>query len=151
MLHLVTRQQELRLRLLTKLYSGFTEDAHAWFDLDKLDLSLAPDIPRPEPDNDDAAELPHADFLVPASPQEIIAATLYLLERGLLLALPPEALEAQKIEAHKLMLRLTANGMDALENFALANFQRAVERPVGFIPNGVARATGMPLAQKGKA
>jgi hypothetical protein len=49
-----------------------------------------------------------------------------------------------------MMLRLTANGVDALENFALANFQRAAERPVGFIPMSNLRVTGMPLAQKSK-
>jgi hypothetical protein len=150
MLQLVTRQQELRLRLLAKLYAGFTEDAHAWFDLDKLDLQSAPDIPRAAPDDEEAPELPRADFAVPPSESETRAATLYMLERGLILALPPETLEQQKIDPAKLMLRVTANGVDAFENFALANYQRATEQPIGFSPTQAARVTGMPLAEKGK-
>ncbi len=147
MLELVTRQQELRLRLLAKLYSGFTEDAHAWFDLEQLDLVAAPDIPRAEPDDDDAPELPRADFIIPPTLSETRAAALYLLERGLLIGLPIEVMQEQKIDPSKLMLRLTANGVDAFENFALANFQRAAERPVGFSVGQSARVTGMPLAQ----
>jgi hypothetical protein len=150
MLELVTRQQELRLRLLAKLYAGFTEDAHAWFDLDKLDFSHAPDIPRAEPDDDDAPELPRADFSAPPSESETRAATLYLLERGLILALSPETLQEQKIDPAKLMLRVTANGVDAFENFALANYQRAAEHPIGFGVSQAPRAVGMPLAEKGK-
>jgi hypothetical protein len=151
MLTIVTRQQELRLRILAKLYAGFTEDAHAWFDLEKLDLTTSPNIPRAEPDDDDALELPKPDFTQNPTENETRAAALYLLERGLLLGLPLEVLQEQKIDPSKMMLRLTANGVDAFENFALANFQRAAERPVGFIPNPSPRATGMPLAQKGKA
>jgi hypothetical protein len=150
MLELVTRQQELRLRLLSKLYAGFTEDAHAWFDLDKLDLSTIPNIPRAEPDDDDAPELPRADFSTPPSESETRAATLYLLERGLVLALPLETLQEQKIDPAKLMLRVTANGVDAFENFALANYQRAAEHPIGFGVPQAARVVGMPLAEKGK-
>ena len=149
MLEIVTRQQELRLRLLAKLYIGFTEDAHAWFDLEKLDFSSTPNIPRVEPDGDDALELPKADFSVPATSSETRAATLYLLERGFIIGLPPEVLQEQDLDPAKMMLRLTANGVDAFENFALANFQRAAERPVGFIASSATRATGMPLAQKG--
>ncbi len=151
MLELVTRQQELRLRLLAKLYTGLTEDAHAWFDLEKLDFSAVPNIPRVEPDDDDALELPKADFHVPATVSETRAATLYLLERGFIIGLPPEVLEEQQLDPAKMMLRLTANGVDAFENFALANFQRAAERPVGFIASPVVRATGMPLGLKGTA
>jgi hypothetical protein len=151
MLSIVTRQQELRLRILAKLYSGFTEDAHAWFDLEKLDVSTEPNIPRAEPDDDDALELPKADFSEAITESETRAAALYLLERGLLIGLPLEVLEEQKIDPAKMMLRLTANGVDVLENFALANFQRAAERPVGFIPVSNPRVTGMPLGQKGKS
>ena len=151
MLILVTRQQELRLRILAKLYTGFTEDAHAWFDLEKLDLSSTPNIPRAEPDDDDALELPKADFSEPITENETRAAALYLLERGLLIGLPLEVLQEQKIDPAKMMLRLTANGVDAFENFALANFQRAAERPVGFISVSSPQVTGMPLAQKGKS
>ncbi len=148
MLELVTRQQELRLRLLAKLYSGLTEDAHAWFDLEKLDLNSIPNIPRAEPDDDDALELPKADFTKSPTISETRAATLYLLERGFIIGLPPEVLTEQKLDPAKMMLRLTANGVDAFENFALANFQRAAERPVGFIAAAATRASGMPLAQK---
>ena len=150
MLELVTRQQELRLRLLAKLYSGLTEDAHAWFDLEKLDLNSIPNIPRAEPDDDDALELPKADFTQAATISETRAATLYLLERGFIIGLPPEVLTEQKLDPAKMMLRLTANGVDAFENFALANFQRAAERPVGFVAAAIPRASGMPLAQTGK-
>ncbi len=150
MLNLVTRQQELRLRLLAKLYQGFTEDAHAWFDLEQLDLTTEPNIPRAEPDDDDAPEPPRADFSHLPTTDEIRAATLYLLERGLILMLSPEALEQQKIDPAKLMLRITANGADALENFTLANFQRAAERPLGFIAKPASRVAGMPLSQQGK-
>ncbi|MFN3266067.1 MAG: hypothetical protein ACK41E_04420 [Deinococcales bacterium] len=147
MLQLVTRQQELRLRLLAKLYSGFVEDAHAWFDLDKLDLQSTPNIPRAAPDDEQAPELPRADFSTPPSPSEARAATLYLLERGLLLALPSETLQEQNIDPAKLMLRLTANGVDVLENFALANYQRATEQPIGFGVSQAPREEGMPLAE----
>jgi hypothetical protein len=118
--------------------------------LDKLDLQSAPDIPRAAPDDEEAPELPRADFAVPPSESETRAATLYMLERGLILALPPETLEQQKIDPAKLMLRVTANGVDAFENFALANYQRATEQPIGFSPTQAARVTGMPLAEKGK-
>ncbi len=149
MLELITRQQELRLHLLSALYKGFVEDAHAYFDLEKMDLQQTPNLPRVEPDEDDAPELPRADFKTQAPvSSEVRAAALYLLERGLIAAIPPEAAQSQNLDPASLWLRVTANGADVLENFALANYAKSAERPVGFKFERPSRIMGMPLARK---
>jgi hypothetical protein len=149
MLKFITRQQELRLHLLSALYKGFVEDAHAYFDLEKLDLQQTPNLPRAEPDEDDTPELPRADFKTQApAASEARAAALYLLERGLIAAIPPEAMQSQNLDPASLWLRITANGADVLENFALANYAKSAERPVGFNFERSAQTMGMPLARK---
>jgi hypothetical protein len=150
MVEMVARQQELRLRLLVGAYQEFLRDPNAFLELTKLDFGADPGLERPDSDDDDAPAAPRVDFAVqPATPAEARAAAFYLLERGLLGALPREALEAQKLEPNVLMLHVTAAGIDALETFVMTNHARALERPVGFrtLEADAERMLGMPLAQ----
>lgn len=150
MVETVARQQELRLRLLVGAYQGFLNDPNAFWNLTQLDVVTLPKLERPDPDDEEAPIAPPVDFTTqPPTPAETRAAAFYLLERGLLGALPREAVEAQKLEADTLMLHITAGGIDALETFVMTNHARALERPVGFrtLESDAERMLGMPLAQ----
>ena len=147
MFETVARQQELRLRLMAGAYQGFVRDPNAFHDLVELDVLSAPLLERLTDDED---ATPPPDFsAAPPLPLEIRAAAFYLFERGLLTNLPAEALQTQHLEADAIMLRITANGVDALETFVTANHLRASERPVGFLlASDAERMVGMPRAQK---
>jgi hypothetical protein len=169
MVQTVARQQELRLRLLVSAYQGFVDDPNAFWDLSRLDVVTPPNLDRPTPDDEDGPPSVHADFTAqPPTASEVRAAAFYLLERGLLGAVPPEALPKEiqskggspedmlsdrtsglKPSAPPIMVHITANGVDALETFVVTNHARALERPVGFqvLAADAERMLGMPLNQ----
>jgi hypothetical protein len=127
MLELVVRQQELRLRVMVALYEGLVRDPQTFWDVMTLDLRVAPALERAVSD-DEAPRETVPDFTdKPPSPSEARAAAFYLLERGLCVHLPSETSDAAR-----LMLRISAVGIDALEGMVLSGHARAAERPIGF-------------------
>lgn len=127
MLELVLRQQELRLRVMVALYEGLTRDPHAYWDVMTLDLRVASSLERFNGD-DEAPRESAPDFaLAPPTVAEARAAAFYLLERGLCVHLAQESPDSAR-----LMLRISAVGIDALEGMVLSGHARATERPIGF-------------------
>ncbi len=170
MVQTVARQQELRLRLLVSAYQGFVDDPNAFWDLSRLEVVTPPNLDRPTRDDEDGPPGVHADFTAqPPTASEVRAAAFYLLERGLLGAVPPEALPKQVATSPEdmlsdgtssgqpsvqpsvppIMVHITANGVDALETFVVTNHARALERPVGFqvLAADAERMLGMPQNQ----
>lgn len=127
MLELVLRQQELRLRVMVALYEGFTSDPHAFWDVMTLDLRVAPALERAVGDDDSPFQITPDFAAKPPVIAEARAAAFYLLERGLCVHLAGESPDAAR-----LMLRITASGIDALEGMVLSGHAQATERPIGF-------------------
>lgn len=123
----VHRQIELRRRLLHAAYAALLADPDGFFDATSVSLA--------EPTSDESQARHEPDFVTkPASELELRAAAYYLVERGLLVFMPAEALARHGLAESELYVHIKAQGIDAFETIVLAdeNEARSTARQIRF-------------------